>query len=60
MNENQEQRNQVDQHESSLDHTTRAARQDLQAPPEQTPNAPTVRGNRSAEVGRPWGMTLVN
>jgi hypothetical protein len=59
MSENQERRNQADQHEGGLDRTTRAARQDLQAQPEQTP--PRDGGRR--QIGRgwsPWGMTLVN
>ena len=38
MRENQDQRNQADQHEGGLEHETRAARQDLQAQPEQTPS----------------------
>ena len=60
MSENQEQRNQADQHEGGVEHTTRAARQDVRAPPEQTPSGPD--GARK-QVGRgwsPWGMTLVN
>jgi hypothetical protein len=58
MSENQEQRNQADQHEGGLEHTTQAARQDLNAQPEQTP-----RDGGRKQVGRgwsPWGMTLVN
>jgi hypothetical protein len=60
MSENQDQRNHADQHEGGLEHTTRAARTDLQAQLEQTPSRPD--GGRK-QVGRgwsPWGMTLVN
>jgi hypothetical protein len=55
MTENQEQRNQANQHEGGLKHTTRAARQDQTSRPRRSKVqvAPTVRGNRSAEVGRP-------
>jgi hypothetical protein len=63
MSENQEHQIQPDEHQGGLEqteHTTQAARQDLQAQPEQTPRR---HDGGKKQVGRgwsPWGMTLVN